>query len=166
MLFPQPEPTLPPLSPPTVFLKRNTLKQSLIISTSTDRTIRHIRLPRRRNLRIRRQIAVRRKTDGQILLHTGRSRARIPQLLQKHDYGTGKVVEEDEIDDCCVADGSGEGDVGLEVVGLRVEGNLRVDCVVAVGAKVVGCGVAGCCCGCGLTAEDAAAGVCWCGGIC
>lgn len=130
-----------------------------IVPCCTQRTPRcNIGLPTRRQLRISRKVRVRREADRQVLLNTRRAHTRKPTLLQKHNNRTSKVIEEDDVDSVREGAVGGEGDVGLEVVGLRVVGDGEVDCVVAVGAEVVGCGVARGVGGGGLAADDAAAG--------
>jgi len=68
------------------------LPSILIIAGGTNRTVGHIRLPSRRNLCISREIAVRRKAHGQILLYTRTSDTCVSELLQEHDHGARKVV--------------------------------------------------------------------------
>lgn len=128
------------------------------LQPSQNRTIRHVPLPICRHLRIRRQITVRRERRRQIILHAVLREPHRADRRQIPHHAAGKVVQKDEVDARRRAPVGGEGRVGLEIVGLRVVRNRAVECVVAVGAKVVGRGVArrrlvraG-----GLTATDAA----------
>ena len=93
----------------------------------------------------------------EIIRHISR-RVISAQTIQNINDATGDIIQENEIDGCF---GGGcavgrETTVCLEEIGVGVVSYFLVDGVVAVGAEVVGGGVAW---GCGCAAGDAAAGV-------
>ena len=130
--------------------------RGVIPYSKTNRAIRHVRLPIGRERGVFRQVAICRKRLWEIVLNVCR---RVVQAVavEHGDDGSGYVVQEDEVDGIGCGYGAvlWEGCVGLEEVGIAVVCDFRMGRVVAVGAEVVACGVAGSQ-RCGLTTHDAA----------
>lgn len=104
----------------------------------SHRTIRHVRLPI--CLGILRQVALRSKAWVQVVAQIS-SGVISTQRVQDSNNGAGKVIKEDHINSSWRGAIDREGSVALYIVGLRVRGDLGVDCVIPICAERVGGGI-------------------------
>lgn len=131
-------------------------RSSVITNTQSDRTIRHIRLPRSSHLGILRKIAIGSERIRQIITNLRNSIVCSEAVECGYDR-ISYVVQKDEIDSvgACERAVRRQATVRLEEIGIIVIGDAGVGRVVSVGAEVVRCSVAWCQSG-RLTTNDAA----------